>query len=120
MYKENLSWNYLNQKNIGSCLSLTNDYDFGQLKLHRDLESFLLDLSADHRCDPKVLFFSVLAGIGHFSESMNVYNLETKQLKPITVYEILIAPSGELRGLLNSFYLRKLRCREVQVHQHHL
>lgn len=42
----------------------------------------------------KVLLFSVLSAIGDYCEAISIFNLETKQLKPITEYEVLIAPSG--------------------------
>jgi hypothetical protein len=92
--KDNQYWSFLNEQNIEACLKMVNQYDFAQLKLPADVQDFVLDVSASHHCDPKVLFYTVLSGIGHFCETMNVYNLETKQVKPITVYEIIIAPSG--------------------------
>ena len=92
--KDNLNWNLLNEQNIESCVKLTNQYDFEHLKLPHDVQEFILDVSVNHNCDQKILFYAILSAIGHFSESMGVYNLETKQIKPITVYEILIAPSG--------------------------
>ncbi|CAF3302937.1 unnamed protein product, partial [Rotaria socialis] len=69
-------------------------YGFEHLQLPSDVQDFILDLASNHKCDPKVLFYAILSGIGHFSEAINVYNIETKQVKPITVYEVLIAPSG--------------------------
>lgn len=91
--RENQYWSYLNEQNIESCLQMVNQYDFDYLKLPDDIQDFVLDVAASHRCDPKVLFYTVLSSIGHFCESANVYNLETKQVKPVTVYEIIIAPS---------------------------
>ena len=84
----------MNEQNIHSCLKLTNQYDFGHLKLPHEVQEFIVDVSANHNCDQKVLFYAILSAIGHFGEWMGVYNLETKRIKRITVYEILIALSG--------------------------
>ena len=92
--KENQYWNLLNEQNIEACLKIVNQCDFEQLKLRPDVRDFVLDVSTSHHCDPKVLFYTMLSGVGHFCEATNVYNLEAKQVKPITVYEIIIAPSG--------------------------
>ena len=107
--KENQSWNTVNEKNIDQCLKLVDEYPFERLQLPNDIQDFVLDTSFDHHCDPKVFLYATLAGVGHFSESANVYNLETKQIKPFTVYQILIAPSGKSidphRTFSNSDYL---------------
>lgn len=92
--KDTLNWTAITEKNISECLKVVANCEFKQLELSNDIEEFILSLSVNHSCDPKVLFFVILAGIGHFGESMYVYNLEAKQLKPISVYEVLIAPSG--------------------------
>ncbi len=42
----------------------------------------------------KVLLYTILSSIGHFVETTKLINIETKQVKPITVYEVLIASSG--------------------------
>lgn len=89
MYKENLNWNSIHKKHNNSCLSLIHKYDFKSLKLQHEL---IL----------KVLLSSVLSRIGRFSESMNVYNLKTKRLKPIAVYKIPIPPLGALQDLFKS------------------
>ena len=92
--KENQYFSNLNEQNIATCLKIVNQLDFEQMNLPRSVRDFILDIAAGSHCDPKVLFYAVLPAIGHFCESMNVYNLESKQVKPITVYEIIIAPSG--------------------------
>jgi hypothetical protein len=94
MSKENQNWNILNERNIADCLKLIDEFEFDRLQLPYEIQDFILDVSSNHHCDPKVLFYAILSSIGHFSESVNVYNIETKQTKPISVYEILIAPSG--------------------------
>ncbi|CAF4093397.1 unnamed protein product [Adineta steineri] len=92
--KDNQNWNLLHEQNINSCLKLTNQYDFEHLQLPDDIQGLIFDVSSNHNCDPKVLFYTMLSAIGHFGESMNVYNLQAKHIKPITVYEVIIAPSG--------------------------
>ncbi|CAM4970814.1 unnamed protein product [Rotaria socialis] len=94
MFRDNQNWNSVNEKNISECLHIIDQYGFEHLQLPSDVQDFILDLASNHKCDPKVLFYAILSGIGHFSEAINVYNIETKQVKPITVYEVLIAPSG--------------------------
>ena len=94
MSKDTVDWSEITEKNISECVKLVNSCEFQQLKLSNHIEQFIFNLSFNHHCDPKVLFFMVLAGVGHFGESMCVYNLEAKQLKRISVYEVLIAPSG--------------------------
>lgn len=96
MFRESQNWNSINENNIAKCLQLIEECGFDRLNLPADVQDFTLELASNHKCDPKVLFYTVLSGVGHFSESTNVYNIETKQLRPITVYEILIAPSGIL------------------------
>lgn len=92
--KENQYFSNLNEQNIVTCLKIVNQLDFDQMNLPTSVRDFILDIAAGSHCDPKVLFYAVLPAIVHFCESMNVYNLESKQVKPITVYEIIIAPSG--------------------------
>ena len=94
MSKENHNWNDVHEKNVEQCLHLINDYDFDGLQLPPEMNDFIQDLSYHYQCDAKVLVFTILSAIGHYCETINVYNLETKQLKPITEYEVLIAPSG--------------------------
>jgi hypothetical protein len=92
--KDVINWSLLTEKHINECLSIINNYDLKQLELAEPIEKFLVNLSSNHNCDNKVLLYTILSGISHFSERINVYNMETKQVKPISVYEILIAPSG--------------------------
>ena len=92
--KDAFNWNPIMEKNIDRSIKLAIDYDFKELHLSTDIEDFILHLSDNHSCDPKVLFFVMLSGIGHFGDLISVYNMETRQVKPISVYEVLIAPSG--------------------------
>lgn len=94
MSKDSMNWSAITEKNISECIKLVGNYDLKQLELSNHMEEFILNLSLNHHCDAKVLFFAILAGVGHFGESIYVYNLEAKQIKPISVYEVLIAPSG--------------------------
>ncbi len=94
MSKDTLIWNTTTDKNISECLKLVNSCDFKELKLSNDIEDFILNLLSNHHCDSKVLFFVILAGIGHFGEAIKLYNMEVKQARPVSVYEVLIAPSG--------------------------
>lgn len=98
--KENQYWSSLNEQNIDECLRLVDQHELENLKLPSHVHDFILDLATNHRCDPQVLFYTLLSSIGHFCAAVNVYNLETKQLKPITVYEIIIAPSGRQQGMI--------------------
>jgi hypothetical protein len=88
-------WNIVAEKNVADCLNLVKGCDFERLQLSSQIEDFILNISCNHHCDPKVLLYVTLSSIGHFAESVNVYNMETKQVKPICVYQILIAPSGQ-------------------------
>ena len=92
--KENQYWSLFTEQNFEACLKTVKQFEFEDLKLPIDVHDLVFDISAKHHCDPTVLFYTMLSGIGHFCETMNVYNLETKQVKPITVYEMIIAPSG--------------------------
>lgn len=94
MSKDLVNWSSITENNIGQCLKITKNVDFEQLRLPNIIEDFILNLSSDHHCDAKLLFYVILSAVGHFGENFNVYNMETKQVKPISVYEVLIAPSG--------------------------
>jgi hypothetical protein len=94
MSKDVLNWNIVMEKNVGECLNILKNYDWKELKLSNEINDFILNISSNHHCNSKVLLYSILSGIGHFAERANVINMETKQVKPISVYEVLIAPSG--------------------------
>ncbi len=94
MSRDLSNWNVVMERNVSECLNILNQWNLEQLELSKEVQDFMLNISSHHHCDPKVLFYTVLAGVGHFAEAISVFNMETKQIKPISVYEILIAPSG--------------------------
>lgn len=105
MSKKNQKWNRLHERNINDCLTLVDKYDFEQFKLPEDIQNFIFELASYYKCDPKVFFYSALSGIGHFAACINVFNIENKQMKPISVYQILIAPSGMSRSFNNTIII---------------
>ena len=56
MSKDAFNWNPIMEKNIDQSIKLAIDYDFKKLHLSTDIEDFILHLSDNHSCDPKVLF----------------------------------------------------------------
>ncbi len=94
MSRDLLIWNAKMENNVDECLNILNNYDWEQLQLSDEVNDFIRNISLNHRCNKKVLLYSILSGIGHFAETTKVINMETKQIKPISVYEVLIAPSG--------------------------
>jgi hypothetical protein len=92
--KDNGEWADVVDTNIAECLKIVKNCDFKHLHLSAEIESFIHNISSKHKCDEKVLFYTILAGISHYAESVKVYNMEARQVKPTSVFEILIAPSG--------------------------
>ncbi len=78
MSRENQNWNVLNEKNIADCLKLIDQLDFELLQIPYEVQDFILNISSNHQCDPKVLSYAILSGIRHFFEFINVNNIKTK------------------------------------------
>ena len=99
MSKDVTNWNIVNENNISNCLKIVKNVEFKQLHLSNEIQEFVSNISSNHKCDAKVLFYTILLAVSHFSEAVKVFNMESKQIKPISVYEVLIAPSGMCRRI---------------------
>ena len=123
-FKDTVDFNSVHDMNVNKCLQILNEFDFKDLHLSDEIEKFICDISSNHQCNEKVLFYTILSGMSHFAESMKIYTMRGKQVKPVSVYHALIAPSGLYKKttvitimLIICFHFR---CREVKIYQHNI